>query len=195
MHETRVGSPQDIGAWYPQVAVERAALAVRWTKVHSAAFFMYLLYLDDAGSSGNPAEAYFVLGGICVYEAQADWFTRELDKLAASFDAQDPSSVEFHASAIFSRRQVPWKGLGQEEARGVIKSVLNVARTSYDSACCFACAIEKASLPPDQDCVALAFEDLCQRFNFFLARRAGRATGNVGCSSLTEALRRLRYSA
>jgi len=65
---------------------------------------MYLLYLDDAGSPSNPAEDYFVLGGICIYEAQADWFTRELDKLAAGFDALDPSRIEFHASAIFARR-------------------------------------------------------------------------------------------
>jgi hypothetical protein len=50
----------------------------------------------------NPAEDYFVLGGIFVYEAQADWFTRELDKIAAGFDAQDPSRIEFHAPAIFS---------------------------------------------------------------------------------------------
>lgn len=132
---------------------------------------MYLLYLDDAGSPSNPAENYFVLGGICVYEAQADWFTRELDKIAAGFDAQDPSKIEFHASSIFSRREAPWKNLKQDEARGVMKSVLNVASVSYDSACCFACAIEKASLRPDEDCVALAFEDLCQRFDLFLARK------------------------
>ncbi len=44
---------------------------------------MYLLYLDDAGSPGNQAEDYFVLGGICVYEAQVEWFGRELDKLAS----------------------------------------------------------------------------------------------------------------
>jgi len=40
---------------------------------------MYLLYLDDAGSPGNAEEEYFVLGGICVYEAQVDWFNREID--------------------------------------------------------------------------------------------------------------------
>ena len=44
---------------------------------------MYLLYLDDAGSPGNPAEEYFVLGGVCVYEARVEWFSRELDKLAS----------------------------------------------------------------------------------------------------------------
>ncbi len=133
---------------------------------------MYLLYLDDAGSASNRSEAYFVLGGVCVYEAQADWFTRELDKLAAGFDAGDPANIEFHASAIFSRREAPWKNLHSDEARGVIKSVLGIARDSYDSACFFACAIEKASLGADQDCVALAFEDLCQRFDYFLARKS-----------------------
>jgi len=47
---------------------------------------MYLLYLDDAGSPGNPAEEYFELGGVCVYLAQVEWFSREMDKLATPYD-------------------------------------------------------------------------------------------------------------
>jgi hypothetical protein len=39
-------------------------------KVHPAAFFMHLLYLDDAGSAGNKSEEYLVVGGVSVYEAQ-----------------------------------------------------------------------------------------------------------------------------
>jgi len=129
---------------------------------------MYLLYLDDAGSPSNPTEEYFVLGGICVYEAQVEWFGRELDKLAAPYD-QNPEDVEFHASTIFSRRQHPWKSLGVDDARGVLKSVLRVAASSYDTARLFACAIHKPSFPND-DPVELAFEDLCQRFDYFLKR-------------------------
>ena len=77
-----------------------------WMRIHSAAFlfcpkfFTYLLYLDDAGSPGNPAEDYFVLGGVCVFEAQVDWFSRELDKLASPY-SKNPEDVEFHASTIF----------------------------------------------------------------------------------------------
>ena len=107
---------------------------------------MYLLYLDDAGSPGNPDEEYFVLGGICVFEAQVEWFSRELDKLATPFD-KNPEDVEFHASTIFSRRDVPWKALQIDEARGVLKSVLKIAATSYDTARMFACAIHKQSFP------------------------------------------------
>ena len=84
------------------------------------------LYLDVTGSPGNPAEEYFVLGGVCVFEAQVDWFSRKLDKLAAPYH-KNPEDVEFHASTIFSRREAPWKSLTIDEARGLLKSVLYVA--------------------------------------------------------------------
>lgn len=131
---------------------------------------MYLLYLDDAGSPANAAEDYFVLGGICVFEAQVDWFGREIDKLAAPYNAGSPEDVEFHASTLFSRREAPWKGLSIDEARGALKSVLNVVSQSYDTTRLFACAIEKRSYP-GRDIVEMAFEDLCRRFDLFLSRR------------------------
>ena len=56
---------------------------------------MYLLYLDDAGSPGNAAEEYFVLGGVCVFEAQVEWFSREIDKLASPYNAAAPEDIEF----------------------------------------------------------------------------------------------------
>jgi Protein of unknown function (DUF3800) len=59
---------------------------------------MHLLYLDDSGSAGNPTEEYLVLGGVSVFEAQADWIASELDKLAQSFGAESPHDLEFHAS-------------------------------------------------------------------------------------------------
>jgi hypothetical protein len=144
-------------------------------KIRSAAFFfcaasfMYLLYLDDAGSPGNTSEEYFVLGGVCVYEAQVEWFSRELDKLATPYN-KNPEDVEFHASTIFSRREAPWKTLTINDARGLLKSVLQVAASSYDTTRLFACAIHKKSFP-SADPVEVAFEDLCQRFDYFLNRR------------------------
>ena len=93
---------------------------------------MHLLYLDDAGSSSNASEDYLVLGGVSLYEAQADWVTRELDKLAESIHPQNPLDVEFHGSEIFSRRIPPWSRMTRDEARGVIKSVLQVLADSLD---------------------------------------------------------------
>ena len=51
-------------------------------------------------------------------DGKSHWITKELDKLAESIDAGDPHGIEFHASEIYSRRSVPWKGLSTEEARG-----------------------------------------------------------------------------
>lgn len=113
---------------------------------------MHLLYLDDSGSAGNPTEEYLVLGGVSVFEAQADWITSELDKLAQSFGAANPHDLEFHASTIFSRRQHPWDGLSRDEARGA-----------------FACAVHKRSFP-DRDPMEMAFEELCNRFDRYLSR-------------------------
>jgi len=149
------------------------ALAVRWAYAHPAAFLFYLpmhlLYLDDAGSAKNPNEKYFVLGGICIFEAQANFFIQEMDKLATTINPANPHNVEFHASEIFSRKEHPWKGMSREDARGVIKGVLNILKQSYETARVFACAIHKASFP-GQDPVELAFEDLCSRFDLYLDR-------------------------
>lgn len=69
---------------------------------------MFLLYLDDSGSAENANEETLVLGGICVFERQAHYFTQRLDDIAGRINPADPASVEFHASTIFSGREPPW---------------------------------------------------------------------------------------
>lgn len=130
---------------------------------------MHLLYLDDAGSVANRNEEYLVLGGLSLFEAQAHWLTQQLDRLAESIDPDQPLSVEFHASEIFSRRTRPWKGMTADEARGVLKAVLRIVRQAYSTATIFACAVHKPSCT-DRDPMELAFEDLCSRFDRYLSR-------------------------
>ncbi len=136
---------------------------------------MHLLYLDDAGSSANANEQYLVLGGVSVFEAQSHWITTQLDTLAEDIDPADPHGVEFHASETYDRRSSTWKHLSREEARGTIKSVLDVLAAAYDSARAFACVVHKASYP-NRDPMEIAFEDLCSRFDQYLNRL--RTAGN-----------------
>ena len=139
---------------------------------------MHLLYLDDAGSVKNPNEQYLVLGGVSVFEAQSHWVTQELDQLAESIDPVDPHGVEFHASEIFSRRSMPWKGMNRDQARAAIKSVLQVLTKSYETARAFACVVHKDSFP-NQDPMEIAFEDLCKRFDLFLERVNANQDGDT----------------
>jgi len=137
---------------------------------------MHLLYLDDAGSAGNPKEQYLVLGGVSVFEAQSHWITQQLDTLAENINPGDPHSVEFHASETFARRRQPWKSLNSTEARGTIKSVLDVLANAYETARAFACVVHKTSFP-NRDPMEIAFEDLCSRFDRYLQRL--RADGDT----------------
>jgi hypothetical protein len=57
----------------------------------------------------------------------------------------------------------------RDEAKGVIKAVLQILRDSYETTTAFACAVHKASYV-DRDPVELAFEDLCSRFDMYLDR-------------------------
>jgi len=146
---------------------------------------MHLLYLDDSGSSPNPTEDYLVLGGLSVYEAQAHWFTQEMDRLAQDIDANDPHNVEFHASEIFGRRNVPWNRYSKAEAQGIIKAVLKIVAQSYETARVFACAVHKPSYP-GRDPVEIAFEDLCSRFDLFLTRMGSSGDRQRGLIILDE---------
>ena len=136
---------------------------------HLAAFFMHLLYLDDSGSVGNLGEDYLVLAGISMYETQAYHLSNELDKIAESINPQNPSDVEFHASEIFARRTAPWNGMSRDDVKNVLKQVLKLVADSANTTYLFACAIHKSSFD-GLDPMKLAFEDLCQRFNSYLAK-------------------------
>ncbi len=91
-------------------------------------------------------------------------------KSSGSAARRTPRTLNSMLRRFFPRRAIPWKALQIDEARGVLKSVLKIAATSYDTARMFACAIHKKSFP-HADPVELAFEDLCQRFDYFLGRK------------------------
>jgi hypothetical protein len=132
---------------------------------------VHLLYLDDSGSPENTKEDYLVLGGISIFEAQAHYLTQQLDDLAESINPQNPDGIEFHASEIFGGRSPPWSTMTRKEERiGVIKAVLKIVSDAYESARVFASAVQKKSVPSNQDPMEVAFEDLTKRFDLYLDR-------------------------
>lgn len=131
---------------------------------------MYLLYLDDSGSAQNKNENYFVLGGVCVPERSIKWLTEQLDELASKINPDTPSSVEFHASEIFSGRKSPWKDIKDKNERiQIIKNVLSILKDAQFDTKVFASAIHKDSYK-NIDPIKIAFEDLCSRFDMYLNR-------------------------
>jgi hypothetical protein len=132
---------------------------------------MYLLYLDDSGSSLNPQETHFVLGGIACFERQVHWVNASLELLAQNVapNGTDPDRCEFHASVLRRGKEAPWKGVSKPDRIEISRRVLGVLAQANPGVAAFACAVHKASFP-GQDPVELAFEELCSRFDLLLKR-------------------------
>jgi hypothetical protein len=129
---------------------------------------MYLLYVDESGTTHDPNQQYFVLAGFCVFERQGYWIANELDKIAARFDPADPANVELHGSPMFGGRG-KWRSYPKEERHQAIEDALKVLLQSHPSNRLFASVIKKSLLSP-KDPVEFAFEQLSSRFDKYLMR-------------------------
>lgn len=129
---------------------------------------MYLLYVDESGTTSDPNQQYFVLAGFCAFERQGWWISRELDKIAARFNPADPNSLELHGSPMRSGRGV-WHSFTKAEREQAIEDALNVFVQSHASNRLFGSVVKKISISP-QDPVEIAFEQLSSRFDYYLKR-------------------------
>lgn len=133
---------------------------------------MHLLYLDDAGSVGNPGDKHFVLAGIAMFERQTYWLQVALDqlaeKLALRLNNPEPERLEFHGNPI-RKGNGWWRKMGPSERRSVITDALLAARTLRGQWGLFGVVVDKSALSPD-DPIEYAFGQICRSFDEFLQR-------------------------
>ena len=135
--------------------------------LHSAAFFMQILYLDDSGSVGNASDIHIVLAGLAVFERVPHWLSSRLDLLAARLWPDSPQSLEFRGSDILGGKK-HWRGIEKEPRRKAYREALGVLSHSRQVRL-FAAAIHKAAVSPE-DPMEVAFEHVCNRFDRYLGR-------------------------
>ena len=63
--------------------------AARWGNSHSAAFFVYVLYIDESGDGGSHPDSshYLVLSGVAMHEGHWRGITAALDALQPVFSS------------------------------------------------------------------------------------------------------------
>ena len=130
---------------------------------------MYVLYMDGSGSVKNPGEHYFILAGIAVFERSIYHLIGKADEFVSSLNLGGSDEIELHGSAIAGGRERPWKGLPRAARLQIIENGLRVLSESHWSVRAFAVAVHKEARSP-HDPVEYAFEEICNRFNLFLAR-------------------------
>ena len=133
---------------------------------------VHLLYLDESGSIADPAQRYFVLAGVSVFERQCHWVEQALNKIAGRFDAANPYAIELHGSPMRSGRE-GWKAFPLADRLQAIKDCLSdgVCGPGLNSVRLFGAVIKKSAIRDGRDPVAMAFEQISNRFDLFLARR------------------------
>jgi hypothetical protein len=140
-------------------------------------FFMHILYIDDSGSVENSTERYFVLAGVAVFERAIFHQIKSVDECVRNFQLGDPHDIELHGSPMYAGRGDPWRGVRDRSSREkMIQNALDSLK-GQSGLRLFAIIIDKHQASP-QDPIALAFEEICNRFNLFLTRMNDRRGEN-----------------
>lgn len=134
---------------------------------------VHILYVDDSGSVENATERYFVLGGVAVFERGLYHQIKAADDCVASFNLGDPHEIELHGTLMYSGRDGIWRSVRHRPAREQMISKALGTLQNHASIRLFAVVIDKAAASPN-DAIATAFEEICNRFNLFLARMNDR---------------------
>lgn len=131
---------------------------------------MHLLYLDESGSVADPAQRFFVLAGVAVFERSAHWVEQKLNEVAARFSPENPYAVELHGSPMRSGRE-GWKQHPLSARLQAINDALALGVASFPprSVRLFGAVINKSALT-GEDPVEHAFEQLASRFDRYLQR-------------------------
>jgi hypothetical protein len=131
---------------------------------------MYLLYLDESGNEDDPADKFFVLAGLAVFERTTYFLSQDLEKVQSGFFPGSPP-IPFHASHIRSGKGF-WRDIDRAKRNDVFKALTGViANANETGVCLFAAAVEKSSSLYGEDAILAATEQICKRFDTFLARR------------------------
>lgn len=128
---------------------------------------MWLLYLDDSGSTKNASDKHVILAGIAVFETSPHFLSERLEEIAQRLYSNDRRELEFHGSEIFAGRKL-WRSIDKIARMEAFEEALDIIGKSH-SARLFGAVIHKASVSPD-DPMEMAFEHLISRFDRFLGR-------------------------
>lgn len=144
---------------------------------------MHLLYLDESGHPSDPGTQFFVLAGFAVFERSTHWLESSINPIAARFRPEDPTSIEFHGSPMYSARD-DWSGIAPADRVQALVDVLTLLNNRQLKLRVFGAVIEKSTVPKDQ-ILERSFEAVAHQFDQYLAdmwvRRNDAQRGLVVC--------------
>ena len=131
---------------------------------------MYLLYLDESGDvNGWNVQKNFVLGGIAVFESQIYSLIKDMDDLQREYFPDIQIPIEFHVSAIRSRKGPHFNGLNEDIRNEIIEKVYDIiSKRRFPNVFLLGTGIHVTAVENSGQVCRICFEDVCQNFNHFL---------------------------
>jgi len=131
---------------------------------------MHLLYADESGTIGDPTERFFILAGLSVFEREPHWLEKDLERIAARFDANQPHLIELHGSPMRAGKGA-WRHHPKASREKAIQDALTIGiRNRHPHKVrLFGAALEKKNFS-GKDVAQVAFEQLSSRFDQYLGR-------------------------
>ncbi|GHV58610.1 hypothetical protein FACS1894103_0340 [Campylobacterota bacterium] len=127
---------------------------------------MYLLYADESGAIKDPAQPFFILAGIAVFETQTHWVEQDLITISKRFCENDPFAIELHGSPMHAAKK-EWRGISPALRLQAVCDSLDLC-IKYKIRL-FASIIDKRKAS-GINILERSFEQLASRFDMFLSR-------------------------
>ena len=156
---------------------------------------MYILYLDE---SGNPEDwtqnRCFVLAGAAVFEGEIRKLTDDVEGFQDTYLPHVSVPIELHAGDIYKGKK-RWRDETKEFRTNLMRTIYHTIRNqNYPWLVLFGAVVhESVPEPGSSDVLRWAFEEICGRFNQFLARQAQGFTPQKGLLILDQSGREKRY--
>uniref|UniRef100_A0A7C4QPN1 DUF3800 domain-containing protein n=1 Tax=Schlesneria paludicola TaxID=360056 RepID=A0A7C4QPN1_9PLAN len=138
---------------------------------------MYILYVDESGDPGLRGSRFLLLAGAAIFEGKWAYIDRDIRDLIDRYFPVGPQPREIHWSelrsgkGLFGRLSHDQRSLLADEFCALVSGLLHTEIRFFsviaDKPWWFAAHPGKSG----DDLYLELFEDLCQRFDFFLRRR------------------------
>ncbi len=143
------------------------------TPVQRYAAAVYILYIDESGNEKDPADRFFVLGGVAVFERQTFYLSESFDQLQQRLIPGSPP-LRFHASHLRSGK-AEWRRVPEATRSAFLHDIgqliTRIGTQRRPGLIALAAAIQKSDRLHGEDAVQRATEEICRRFDIFLMRR------------------------
>ncbi len=149
---------------------------------------MHLLYLDESGS-GSDCQ-HFVLAGVSFFERSTHWAEQKLNEIVSGLTTGGIHELELHGAPMHGGRGV-WRRFEVAQRQGAICEALRVGVGENRDCRLFGAVIKKDQCG-ERDVVELAFEELCRRFDIYLAGLHRRKDTQRGIMILDKSSTELR---